>query len=212
MQMDVKLLRSLDDPHREKAIWFPESEMLARLTVSTISRLIKTRGQADIKTEQIHRVLGSLYEYKLEWAPATLEQFPMAVRSFYESPDSPNQSLSSRPAVTPQMAQQFISTNKSFHAYILQGSPEAERIMLQHFSVAKNQSTLLCSLWIIAITRHTTDCFHMPSVRKLLLLIPPSKMATMTIDLIDFILGVEYPPNSLELVRGYFTLKKRKTY
>lgn len=200
MQMDVKLLRSLDDPHREKPIWFAESEMLARLTVCTISRLIKTRGQADIKTDQIYRVLASLYEYKLEWTEDTLKHFPPAVRSFYESPDSPNQSVPSRTAVTPQRIQQLISTNKAFHAYVLQGSPEAERLAIQYFSIPENQSSLLCAMWVIAITRNTTECFNMPAVRKLLLLIPPSRMATNTIDLVDFILNVEYPPNSAEFL------------
>lgn len=43
MQMDVKLLRSLDDPKRDKPIWFAESETVARAMVTSISRLIKTR-------------------------------------------------------------------------------------------------------------------------------------------------------------------------
>lgn len=200
MQMDVKLLRSLDDPHREKPIWFAESEMLARLMVCTISRLIKTRGQADIKTDQIYRVLSSLYEHKLEWSQEAKDYFPPAVRSFYDSPDSPNQSVPCRPSVTPQKVQQLISTNKAFTAYILHGSPEAEQIALQYFSILENQSSLLCTMWVIAITRNTTECCNMSAVRKLLLLIPPSRMATNTIDLVDFILSVEYPPNSSEFV------------
>lgn len=200
MQMDVKLLRSLDDPHREKPIWFAESEMLARLAVCTISRLIKTRGQADIKTDQIYRVLSSLYEYKLEWSPEAMTYFPPAVRSFYESPDSPNQSIPMRPSITPQKIQQLISTNKALTAYLFQGTPEAERIALQFFASLENQSSLLCTMWVIAITRNTTDCFSMNAVRKLLMLIHPSRMATNTIDLVDFILSVEYPPNSTDSV------------
>jgi hypothetical protein len=200
MQMDVKLLRSLDDPHREKPIWFAESEMLARLTVCTISRLIKTRGQADIKTDQIYRVLSSLYEFKLDWSPEAMSYYPPAVRSFYESPESPNQSIPVRPNVTPQKVQQLMSTNKAFTAYILQGSPDAERMALQLFSQLENQSLLLCAMWVIAITRNTTDCFNMAAVRKLLMLIHPSRLATNTIDLMDFILSVEYPPNSTDSV------------
>lgn len=200
MQMDVKLLRSLDDPHREKPIWFAESEMLARLMVCTISRLIKTRGQADIKTDQIYRVLSSLYEYKLDWTVEAKRYFPPAVRSFYDSPDSPNQLLPTRTSVTPQKVQHLISTNKALTAYILHGSTEAERIALQYFSIPENQSSLLCTMWVIAITRNTTECCNMAAVRKLLLLIPPSRMATNTIDLVDFILSVEYPPNSSEFV------------
>lgn len=196
MQTDVKLLRSLDDPHREKPIWFAESEMLARLMVCTISRLIKIRGQADIKTDQIHRVLSSLYEHKLEWSDEAREYFPPAVRSFYDS----NQLLPVRASVTPQKVQQLISTNKAFTSYILHGSPEAERIAIQYFSILENQSSLLCTMWVIAITRNTTECCNMSAVRKLLLLIPPSRMATNTIDLMDFILSVEYPPNSSEFV------------
>jgi hypothetical protein len=197
MQTDVKLLRSLDDPHREKPIWFAESELLARLTVHTISRLIKTRGQADIKTDQIYRVLSSLYEHRLEWSPEAMRYFPAAVRSFYESA---NNQATLRAIVTPKKVQHLISTNKAFTAYILQGSPEVERMILQFFAVLENQSSLLCTMWVIAITRNTTECFNMSAVRKLLLLIPPSRMATNTIDLIDFILSVEYPPNSESFV------------
>lgn len=199
MQMDVKLLRSLDDPHREKTIWFGESEMLARLTVCTISRLIKTRGQADIKTEQIHRVLSNLYEHSLDWSSAALEHFPSVVRAFYES--SSNQTP--RPSITAAKVQQIMSNNKALTTYLLQGSPEAERMAIQYFSSAENQSSLLCIMWVIAITRSTAECFHMQSVRKLLLLIPPSKMATNTIDLMDFILSVEYPSNTQSSVSSF---------
>ncbi|KAI7901563.1 uncharacterized protein BX663DRAFT_513291 [Cokeromyces recurvatus] len=197
MQVDVKLLRSLDDPHRDKLIWFAESEMLARHTVYTISRLIKTRGQADIKTDQIHRVLSNLYEYKIEWSNEAISYFPTAVRSFYETV---NTSTPSRPSFTPQRVQQLISSNKAIMSYLLQGIPEVEGMVVHFFSTLENQSSLLCALWVIVITRNTTDCFHLPSVRRLLLLIPPSRMATNTIDFIDFILNVEYPLNSSEVI------------
>lgn len=196
MQTDVKLLRSLDDPHREKPIWFTESEMLARLTVFTISRLVKTRGQADIKTDQIYRVLSSLYEHKIEWSPEVLQYFPDAVRSFYESENN----TAIRTSVTPQKVHQLISANKAFTTYLLQGTPEMERMIVPFFSHAENQPILLCTMWIIAITRNSVDCFHMASARQLLLLIPPARMATNTIDFVDFILSVDYPPNSTDFV------------
>lgn len=168
MQMDVKLLRSLDDPHREKPIWFAESEMLARLSVFTINRLIKTRGQADIKTEQIHRVLSSLYEYRLEWSPEAIHHFPEPVRSFYEQADSPNMNIPIRAPVTPQKIQAFISSNQAFKAYLMQGGPpEAERITLQFFSELEHQPSILCILWVIAISRNSTECFDMAGKRKL---------------------------------------------
>lgn len=126
--MDVKLLRSLDDPLREKTIWFGESEMLARLTVGTISRLIKTRGQADIKTEQIHRVLSSLYDFPLEWSSAALAHFPPVVRSFYE-----NIKVEPRAGVTAAKVQQTMSTHKSLTTYLLQGG-SAEPEALSFFS------------------------------------------------------------------------------
>lgn len=194
MQMDVKLLRSLDDPLREKTIWFGESEMLARLTVGTISRLIKTRGQADIKTEQIHRVLSSLYDFPLEWSSAALAHFPPVVRSFYE-----NIKVEPRAGVTAAKVQQTMSTHKSLTTYLLQGG-SAEPEALSFLATQENQSCLFCILWVIAVSRNTVDCFHMPSVRKMLLMIPPSKMATHVIDLVDFILSVEYPANSQALV------------
>lgn len=196
MQTDVKLLRSLDDPHREKPIWFTESEMLARLTVYTISRLIKTRGQADIKTDQIYRVLSSLYEHKIEWSPEALRYFPDVVRSFYETENN----IAPRSSVTPQKVHQLISSNKAFTNYLLQGTPEAEKLIVSHFSSVENQPVILCSMWIIAITRNSLDCFHMPSARQLLLLIPPSRVATNTIDFVDFMLSVDYPPNSTDFV------------
>lgn len=183
MQMDVKLLRSLDDPNREKPIWFGESETVARAMVTSISRLIKTRsvaykkrgktevidvlnkifcrGQADIKTEQIHRVLGSLFEYKIDWSPESLKYFPEPVRSFYEDPQSPNNQFPERPTISPMKIQQLLSTNKAFPAYLLQGSAEHEQAMVQHFSQIENQSSLLCIIWLIAAMRGSMDGFHM---------------------------------------------------
>lgn len=193
MQIDVKLLRSLDDPHREKPIWFAESEMLARLAVCTISRLIKTRGQADIKTDQIYRVLSSLYEYRLEWSPEAIRYFPAAVRSFYEQA---NTTAPLRQPVTPPKVQHMLSTNKAITTYLLQGSPEAEHMAVQFFSNVENQSSLLCAIWVVAITRNSVECFQMAAVRRLLMLIAPSRMATCTIDLIDFILTIDAPANT----------------
>ncbi|KAI8372734.1 mediator complex subunit 23-domain-containing protein [Radiomyces spectabilis] len=199
MQIDVKVLRSLDDPNRDKPIWFAESEMLARAMVATISRLIKTRGQADIKTEQVYRVLSSLYTYKLEWSPESIQYFPKAIRQFYTDPDSPNQSIASRPAVDPARIQQLLTNNKSYSAYLLQGSPEAEREVLQHFGTLEHQPDLLCMLWMMAVMRQSVDGFHMPSVRKLLLLIAPSRMATNVIDLIDFVLLMDPRTNNRDM-------------
>lgn len=161
MQMDVKLLRSLDDPHRDKPIWFGESETVARAMVASISRLIKTRGQADIKTEQIYRVLSSLFEYKLDWSPESFQYFPEAVRSFYTDPKSPNQRNPSRPTISPAKMRELVMNNKAFSSYLLQGSAENERAMLQHFGVVDNQSSLLCIIWIIAVMRSSMDGFSM---------------------------------------------------
>ncbi|KAI8972683.1 hypothetical protein BDB01DRAFT_845071 [Pilobolus umbonatus] len=198
MQNDVKLLRSLDDPQRDKPIWFAESEVLARMMVCTISRLFKTRGQADIKTEQIYRVLSTLYEYKLDWSPEVMKYFPQVVQSFYNSPDSPNQLAPTRISITPQKVQQVLSSNKGITGFLVHGRPEFERIAIPYFSILDNQSSLLCFLWAIALTRKTTDCFNMGAVRKALLLIPPSRMGTNTIDFVDFILMVDYPVGSSE--------------
>ncbi|GAN05157.1 hypothetical protein MAM1_0083c04626 [Mucor ambiguus] len=192
MQIDVKLLRSLDDPHREKPIWFAESEMLARLAVCTISRLIKTRGQADIKTDQIYRVLSSLYEYRLEWSPEAIRYFPAAVKSFYENANT----STPRQPVTPPKVQHMLSTNKAITTYLLQASPEAEHLAVQFFANVENQSSLLCSIWVVAITRNSVECFQKAAVRRLLMLIAPSRMATCTVDLIDFILTIDAPANT----------------
>ncbi|KAI8328625.1 mediator complex subunit 23-domain-containing protein [Chlamydoabsidia padenii] len=209
-QVDVKLLRSLDDPNRDKPIWFAESEKLARAMVYHIARLIKTRGQADIKTEQIHRVLAHLYEYKLQWSPETLAYFPEAVRSFYLSPKKEEEEAEQqqqskkanmvRPAVFMAMITPFVQSNQAFISFISQGITENERGLLQYFSTLEHQPLILCSLWLFAVMRFSMDVFHMPSVRKLLLVIPPSRMATCVIDFIDFVLSMDYSaPNSLNL-------------
>jgi hypothetical protein len=199
MQSDAKVLRSLDDPNREKPIWFAESEMLARNMVSSIVRLIKTRGQADIRTEQIHRVLSNLYEYRIEWSEETLKFFPPAVRSFYTDPNSNNQNIPLRLQVTYAKIQQMIQTNKAYMAFFLQGSTEKERAIKHFFSVLENQSSLLPMIWTLALMRNSTDAFHMPSVRKALLCIPASRMATHTIDLVDYILSKDVPQSDQQM-------------
>ncbi|KAI9285727.1 mediator complex subunit 23-domain-containing protein [Umbelopsis sp. AD052] len=199
MQSDAKVLRSLDDPNREKPIWFAESEMLARTMVSSIVRLIKTRGQADIRTEQIHRVLSNLYEYRIEWSEETLKFFPPAVRSFYTDPHSNNHNIPLRPQVTYAKIQQMIQTNKAYMAFLLQGSNEKERAIKHFFSILENQSSLLPMIWTLALMRMSTDVFHMPSVRKAMLCIPASRIATHTIDLVDFILSKEAPQGDIQV-------------
>ncbi|KAI9013358.1 mediator complex subunit 23-domain-containing protein [Phycomyces nitens] len=200
MQVDVKVLRSLDDPSREKPIWFGESEMLARTMVSTICRLINIRGQADIKTDQIHRVLSSLYEYRIEWSPESLHYFPEAVKSFYvPGPSSPNQSIPLRPAIFPTKVQHMLSSNKAYTSYLLQGVVEHERSLVAYFSLPENHSSLLCMLWMISVMCKSTDNFHLPLVRKLLLTIPPARMATCVIDLMDFILSFDHTANNHDM-------------
>ncbi|KAI9492493.1 mediator complex subunit 23-domain-containing protein [Zychaea mexicana] len=199
MQMDVKLLRSLDDPNREKPIWFAESETVARAVVTSISRLIKTRGQADIKTEQIYRVLASLFEYRLDWSPESIKYFPDAVKKFYTDPQSPNQRIPARPAINPMNLKQQVMNNKFLLSYLLQGSKDHEQMMIQTFSKAENQASLLCIIWTIAVMRNSIDVFEMSSVRKLLLLVLPARVDTHAVDLVDYILKVDYSSASPEL-------------
>lgn len=203
-QIDIKVLRSLDDPNRDKPIWFAESEKLARSMVWTIARLIKTRGQADIKTEQIHRVLANLYEHQLQWSPETLQYFPAAVQTFYSNSTNGNnndnqKSLSVRSSVSIKTINQFVTANQTFINYLQQGVAENERSLLQFFSTLEYQPFILCSLWMFAITRSSMEMFYMPSVRKLLLLIPPSRMATCIIDFVDFMLSMDYSSTSSSL-------------
>lgn len=120
------------------------------------------RGQADIKTEQIHRVLGSLFEYRLDWSKESLSYFPEAVRSFYTDPQSHNQKIKVRPTINPAALRQQVINNKALTSYLLQGSPEHESIMVSYFSVAENQASLLCVIWIIAVMQGSMDVFHMP--------------------------------------------------
>jgi hypothetical protein len=47
-------------------------------------------------------------------------------------------------------------------------------------------------------------------VRKLLLVIPPSRMATCVFDFIDFMLSMDYPNNTLNLVRKRILDEKKK--
>lgn len=120
------------------------------------------RGQADIKTEQIHRVLGSLFEYRLDWSKESLSFFPEAVRSFYTDPQSHNQKIRVRPTINPAALRQQVINNKALTSYLLHGSPEHESVMVSYFSVAENQASLLCVLWIIAVMQGSMDVFHMP--------------------------------------------------
>src|SRR6266498_2509275 len=85
IQTDVKFIRSIADPNRDKPIWFPESELLARYMIFTLARLIKFRGLDDISPELIQGVLSSIYpqDQQLEWSTTTLNYFPEPLRIFF---------------------------------------------------------------------------------------------------------------------------------
>jgi hypothetical protein len=139
-----------------------------------IARLIKTRGQADIKTEQIHRVLAHLYEYQLQWSPETLKYFPPVVQAFYKASESAMDSTDSasskaarvRPAVAMATIHPFVSSNQAFISFIQQGVTENERGLLQYFSTLEHQPLILPSLWLFAVMRSSAEVFHMPSKSK----------------------------------------------
>ncbi|ORX51305.1 hypothetical protein DM01DRAFT_1337353 [Hesseltinella vesiculosa] len=192
-QVDVILLRSLDDPNREKEIWFAESEKLARAMVCTIARLIKTRGQADIATEQIHRVLAHLYEHRLEWSPETIKFFPEAVSSFYANASAAEQLTPPRTQVSLTAVNQLVTANRAYISFLEQGVTDNETGLLQYFSSNDRQSLVLCSLWAFSAARGTLTSLHMASIRKLLLCVQPARMATCIFDFSAFILSMEYP-------------------
>ncbi|RUS33972.1 mediator complex subunit 23-domain-containing protein [Jimgerdemannia flammicorona] len=188
MQIDIKVLRTLDDRNRDKPIWFAESEMLARVMVLSIGKLIKTRGQADLPTEMIHRVLHELYPYRLEWSEQTLHFLPEVVRSFYiEQPSTGN----TKPALSQQKIKPM-SSNNPLASYLLgQGTIADERNIKERYSLLENQPNFLCIVWTIALMK-SVDAISMSSVRKILLMFPASRMASYTLDLVDFILEKEY--------------------
>jgi len=61
--VDVKFIRSIGEAIREKSILFPESEMLARILITTIARIVKFRY---INMQNLTILLFfSLYEFHI---------------------------------------------------------------------------------------------------------------------------------------------------
>jgi hypothetical protein len=83
IQTDIKFIKSIGDQKRDKPVWFPESELLARYMVFTLAKLIKFRGLDNMKHEFIQGLLQSIYPQPLEWSSTTLNYFPEPLYSFF---------------------------------------------------------------------------------------------------------------------------------
>ncbi|OZJ06770.1 hypothetical protein BZG36_00320 [Bifiguratus adelaidae] len=199
MQIDVKLLRSLDDPNRDKPIWFAESELLARVMVISLARLIKMRGQADISTDLIHRVLSSFYPYHISWSPETLQYFPDSLKTYYET--NMDADIPEKPTVNQQKINQLVQGNDAHNAFLLHGSTSSEKTLKDFYSKLENQPSFLCVLWTITMMKKSADAIAMASVRKIMLMFAPARLSTYTCDLIAYILEREY--NSAELEHAF---------
>ncbi|RHZ74202.1 hypothetical protein Glove_227g124 [Diversispora epigaea] len=184
MQVDVKFIRSIADPAREKPVWFPESELLARYMIFTLARLIKLRGLNDF--HDMESLLLSIYPVPIQWSATTLSYFPEPLRTHL---------ITQQPEVLiiPPFTDQDMNLALEPGNFFLLVSdttlaPEGEEILKEHYSKLEHQPIFLCSVWKIGCKRKSLNPDMMSTLRKVLLQFPPSKMASYTMTLIDFII------------------------
>ncbi|CAG8602038.1 10794_t:CDS:10, partial [Acaulospora morrowiae] len=179
IQNNSKFIKSLIDPSREKPHWFPESELLARYAIFTLARLIKLRGRDDI--HDIESILTSIYPHQLHWSVTTLGFFPEPLGSYLAAQQS---GIGAIPSASAGM-----HVGNLINLFLDQTLPPDDvEVSKEHFSQINNQPIFLCSLWKIGCMRKSINPDIMSIYRKVLLQFPPSRMASYTITLIDFII------------------------
>ncbi|CAI2167435.1 20394_t:CDS:10 [Funneliformis geosporum] len=189
IQTDVKFIKSIADQNRDKPIWFPESELLARYMIFTLARLIKFRGLDDISPELIQGILTSIYpdNRPLEWSDITLSYFPDPLRIFFSQQQE--KMKGTFPSISDKDMDSALKIGNLFKLFM--GAPltsEDETMLQEHYSKLESQSMFLCSLWKIGCYRKSLNPDMMSTLRKVLLQFPPSRMATYTVVLVDFII------------------------
>ncbi|CAG8480170.1 6506_t:CDS:10, partial [Dentiscutata heterogama] len=176
MQTDVKFIKSLSDSNREKQIWFPESELLARYMIYTMARLIKLRGVGDVP-DMINFIL-EIYPHPIQWSDTTLSFFPEPLRTQLAAQQMAMGMTVSSVSFTDKDMNTALQVGNLFKLFMDQAlNSEDEATLQEHYSKLENQPIFLCSLWKIGC-----------ALRKVLLQFPPSRMATYTMTLIDFII------------------------
>ncbi|CAG8508778.1 6034_t:CDS:10 [Diversispora eburnea] len=187
MQVDVKFIRSIADPAREKPVWFPESELLARYMIFTLARLIKLRGLNDV--HDMESLILSIYPVSIQWSTTTLSYFPEPLRTHLITQQT---EILNVPPVPPFTDLEMNSALEKGNFFRLVSDTtlalENEEILKEHYSKLEHQPIFLCSLWKIGCKRKSLNPDMMNTLRKVLLQFPPSKMASYTMTLIDFII------------------------
>ncbi|CAG8485439.1 14772_t:CDS:10 [Dentiscutata erythropus] len=187
MQTDVKFIKSLSDSNREKQIWFPESELLARYMIYTMARLIKLRGVGDVP--DMINVILEIYPHPIQWSDTTLSFFPEPLRTQLAAQQLTMGMTVSSISFTDKDMNTALQVGNLFKLFMDQAlNSEDEATLQEHYSKLENQPIFLCSLWKIGCGRKILNPDMMNTLRKVLLKFPPSRMATYTMTLIDFII------------------------
>ncbi|CAB5371735.1 unnamed protein product [Rhizophagus irregularis] len=185
IQTDIKFIKSIEDPKRDNPTWFPESELLARYMIFTLARLIKFRGLDNMKLEIIQELLRNIYVQPLEWSVTTLNYFPEPLYSFFLQQEE----SAKIPSVSDKDINAVLSIGNLFKLVMDEKlASEDEASLQEYYSKLENQSIFLCSLWKIGCYSKSLNPDMMSTLRKVLLQFPPSRMATYTTVLIDFII------------------------
>ncbi|CAG8456893.1 3464_t:CDS:10 [Cetraspora pellucida] len=182
MQTDVKFIKSLSDSNREKQILFAESELLARYMIYTMARV------EDIP--DIMSVILEIYPHPIQWSDTTLSFFPEPLRTQLAAQQMAIEMPVSSISFTDKDMNSALQVGNLFKLFMDQSLNSEDEVTLQeHYSKLENQPIFLCSLWKIGCGgRKILNPEMMSTLRKVLLQFPPSRMATYTMTLIDFII------------------------
>ncbi|KAG9286670.1 hypothetical protein G9A89_012220 [Geosiphon pyriformis] len=208
LQIDVKFIKTLADPNRDKSFWFGESEMLSRIMILTISR-----GFSDISLDLIQGVLESLYPKPLQWSRDTLEYFPEPMQVYLAS-----QQVETGPEFdVPKVLFANVDSCELLEVFelIKQGSlsgilekllkgqafeKSEEDLLIEHYSQLENQPIFLCIIWTFCILNKKVNSSLMNPLRKVLLQFSPSRMSTYTIVMVDFVIDQDYGSTDIDIV------------
>ncbi|CAG8556083.1 7213_t:CDS:10 [Paraglomus occultum] len=188
LQVDVKFIRSIGEAIREKSILFTESEMLARILIMTIARIVKFRGTSDLQADLLSKVLTNIYPSSLEWSPAVFNLFPEPVKQILESQQAGNAFPPDNSAVLAAIhaAIQEETLLNLVKDEILNEKQEAA--LKERYSDPESQKIFLCAIWTVLMHYKKQN-----PLRSTLLQFAPSRMATYTAGLIDHIVSVSTP-------------------
>ncbi|CAG8537465.1 6927_t:CDS:10 [Funneliformis mosseae] len=149
IQTDVKFIRSIADPNRDKPIWFPESELLARYMIFTLARLIKFRGLDDISPELIQGILTSIYPDSLEWSATTLSYFPEPLRIFFSQQQE--KMKGTFPSISDKDMDSALKIGNLFKLFMGALTSEDETMLQEHYSKLENQSIFLMATYTVVL-------------------------------------------------------------